>query len=252
VGADGDIGWFAKQLLEVGRVRQDDIRAGRLRHADSIEADQLLHNDPFARLLGLLSQQWRTRAGAAWEVPWRLQCELGHLDVRRIADTPDEVRAAFATGSICRRPARMAEVTVRAANRVVDCYDGQAERVWDGVEEPGLLRARFAEFYGAGTKIASMSVGVLRRDFALPVEPGGDIAVDGNVRRVVRRTGLVTPDDTDDQIRAAARAMNPDDPSALDLGTWVVGSEYCRARRPACSAWSLAERCQKVGVTSSR
>jgi hypothetical protein len=211
--------WLVDQLLRIGCEREDAIRRRVIRHADEALADDLLHHDPFARLLGILSHQHRTQAGKAWEVPWRLQPVLGHLDPQRIISDEQQVRDAFSTGWIARNGTRMATITLSAAKTVLkDPYDGDASNVWDGIEDPVEVYRRFDEFDGAGQKIASMAVSILRRDFRVPIRPGGDIAVDKNVRRVFHRTGLVRPDGDNEEIRNAARVMHPEDPSALDFG----------------------------------
>ena len=106
------------------------------------------------------------------------------------------MREAFASGVVCRaHKRRMAEVTVRAARQVLDSYCGNASRIWSDTRDPREIEGRFRRFHGAGRKIAAMAPAVLRRGFHVSVELGGDIAVDGNVRRVFQRTGLSRPED---------------------------------------------------------
>jgi endonuclease III len=93
-----------------------------------------------------------------------------------------------------------------------------------------------------------MAVSVLRRDFGLPIRAGGEIAVDNNVRRVFRRTGLIERVGKDEDIRTVARRIHPADPSALDLGSWTVGADWCRPRNPQCHSCQLTARCPRVGV----
>jgi hypothetical protein len=143
--------WIAGQIIELGRQREEEIRSGERRHADDEAADRFLHEDSFALLLGILSQQWHSRAGAAGEVPWRLRIALGHLDPHRIAGDGEPLREKF-TSEICRRPGRMAEITVPAARHVIEEYDGKAERVWLGVTDPSDVRRRFRQFYGLGRR----------------------------------------------------------------------------------------------------
>ncbi len=230
------------ELFALTAKRGRALRSGARRFADDPAADKLVREQPFARLLGMLAQQRRTRPGRAWEVPWRLMKELGHLDPRRIAAEEQTVRDVFASGSVRGAPkTRMAEIAVRAARQVIDVYEGDASLVWVTTHDPYEIRSRVRAFYGAGPKIAAMVPALLRYGFGASIGPGGDIAVDVNVARVFCRTGLSASTDGD-AVRAAARRIHPD-PAALDLGAWIVGSEYCRPTDPRCTECPLAVRC---------
>ncbi len=231
-------------LLALGRQREADLQAGVRRHANDPDADRLLHADPFALLLGILAQQHRTIPSEVWEVPWRLKARIGHLDPQRIAREEAPVRDAFASGIVCRAHRdRMAETTLRAAREVVDCYGGDASRVWSDTRDPREIERRFRRFYGAGPKIAAMAPAVLRRGFGASIDPGGDVAVDSNVRRVFQRTGLSLAQDGDAGVRSAATRLTPTDPAGLDLGAWLVGNTWCKRNRPKCLECHLLREC---------
>lgn len=181
VGA-GDAGrlspWIRDQLLVLGGQRAAELRSGARRLADDEQADALLRQDPFAALTGILCQQWRTRAGRAWEVPWRARRVLGHLGPRLIARNTATARRELLAGKAARP--RTIEIIVRAAERVTDAYHGDASAIWAGATSAGITE-QVRQFHGAGPKISQMAPAILAAAFALPVRLDGPIAVDSNV-----------------------------------------------------------------------
>ena len=138
----------------------------------------------------------------------------------------------------------MARITIAAASRVVESYDGDAESIWAGTTDPLEIRRRIREFDGAGPKISAMVPALLWRFFDCDIDEGGPIAVDANVRRVFRRTGLCAiGQGADEDVVIAAERVHRRSPMALDLGTWVVGRRWCRAGIADCGNCRLAARC---------
>ena len=88
---------------------------------------------------------------------------------------------------------------------------------------------------------------ILARDLGKPLRDmsGSDIAYDVHVRRVFLRTGLVERDDVNLMV-AAARALNPDRPGALDLPAWDIGRRWCRPANPDCLACPLNHVCPRL------
>lgn len=221
------------------------------------EADELVHTDAFAFLLGVIFDQG-IQYERAWRAPLDLRERLGHLAPARVVADPEAVRqAVMGPPSLHRYVNNMAAWIVRAASRVIDVYDGDAERIWNDRPTAEVLRARFERFDGIGQKKAAMAVEILERQRGVAIThlEGSDIAFDVHVRRVFLRTGLADRDDRSHMI-ARARRLNPERPGALDYPAWWIGHEWCRPTAPLCGACPLADSCPRlidraIGVSSA-
>lgn len=209
-------------------------------------ADELIRTRPEAFLLGVLFTQG-VPAERAWAGPYQLSRRLGHLDLARLACDESAVAEAFA-----RQPAlhRFVKTVPRwvssAARRVLECYDGHAERIWAPGSHVLDVTARLLEFDGIGPKKAAMAVELLVRQLGVPLEgiECGTVAYDVHVRRVFLRSGLIDRD-TPEEVRRAAAEACPAEPGSLDLGTWLIGRETCRPREPRCDECRLSEVCPR-------
>jgi endonuclease III len=160
------------------------------------------------------------------------------------SEAPSIRRDLRASGVV--RP-RMIEIVVRAAERVATSYSGDAQAIWAAASAREITD-RVRDFYGAGPKISSMAPSIIRAIGGAPAVLDGEIAVDRNVTGVFSRIGIVAGGAAAGDIQGAARALSPDAPGELDLGTWVIGSEICTARNPACYRCPLLPGCRRVGV----
>jgi len=135
---------------------------------------------------------------------------------------------------------------VAAARRVVAEYGGDAGRIWGDQPTAAQLQVRLEEFQGVGQKKAAMAVEILARDLHCPIRglEGSDIAYDVHVRRVFLRAGLAERDDPGVMI-AAARALHPERPGALDMPAWLIGRGWCYPTTPNCHDCPIAVSCPK-------
>jgi uncharacterized HhH-GPD family protein len=235
-------------LVELGRRldAEGDAQVGGS-FTPSADADLLLKTCPEAFLLGVLFTQG-IPAERAWAGPWLLQQRLGHLDLARLAVERDAVDAA-----VCAPPAlhrfkhTLAGWISDAAERLLQCYGGDATRIWAGGLPAAEIAERLAAFSGIGRKKSAMAVEILRRHFGVEMTgpEGGTVAYDVHVRRVFLRTGLAASD-TPDAIAAAARTVYPECPGMLDLPAWLVGRTWCRPTVPLCGECPLASGCPKL------
>ena len=135
-------------------------------------ADQVLTDDPFALLLGmLLDQQYRMED--AFKGPHKLVTRLGHLDPGRIAAMdPEEFKElASQPPAIHRFPGSMA-TKVQAVAQIVDTqYDGDVTRLWTDAETGAALLRRVQELPGFGKQKAQIFVALLAKQ--LGVRPDG-------------------------------------------------------------------------------
>ena len=221
------------------------------------ESDELIRGDGFAFLLGVIFDQG-IRYERAWRAPLDLKRRLGYLDPTRIAAHPEAVHRAVAEPPALHRYVNnLPSWIVLAARRVLDDYDGDAERIWNDRPTAEQLRRRLERFQGIGQKKAAMAVEILERQRGVEIThlQGSDIAFDVHVRRVFLRTGVAEHDDQRHMIQRA-RLLNPERPGALDYPAWWIGHEWCRPSEPACPACPITEACPKLigqaaGVSST-
>lgn len=138
-----------------------------------------------------------------------------------------------------------------AGRYMVEHYDGDARRIWNGVDVP-TARERLNEIPGIGPALADMTVLILVRNYGLL---GGKAALkelrpklDMQVRRVFLRTGLVQLNASDEDHFAVAQQLSSKYPAALDAPAWEIGSKYCKPQNPKCDECPLASRCPSRGI----
>jgi uncharacterized HhH-GPD family protein len=214
---------------------------------DLPEADCLVKASPEAFLLGVLFTQG-VPAERAWAGPYLLRERLGHLDLHALSAERDAVDEA-----VCRPPAlhrfkhTMAGWISDAAQRLLECWDGDASRIWAPGSTAIEVTERLSQFRGIGRKKAAMTVEILTRHFGVQIAglECGSVAYDTQVRRVFLRTGLVDRDTPAHIADAAARAC-PAAPGHLDLPAWLIGRQWCHPRRPECEECRLAGVCPRL------
>jgi endonuclease III len=135
---------------------------------------------------------------------------------------------------------------VRAAQRVLDRYGGDASTIWSDNPTADDLQRRFDDFVGIAQKKAAMAVEILERDLGVPIRnlERSDIAYDVHIRRVFLRSQLADRDERDTLI-TVARQLHPDRPGELDLPAWLIGRGWCHAGVPDCASCPLTEVCPK-------
>jgi uncharacterized HhH-GPD family protein len=232
---------FGDELAAAGAVQVGSA------FTDLPEADALVKSSPEAFLLGVLFTQG-VPAERAWAGPWLLSRRLGHLDLARLASEREAVDAA-----VCARPAlhrfkhTIAGWVSDAAQRVLECWDGDASRIWTGSPSAIEVMERLSAFRGIGRKKAAMAVEILSRHFGVRIADlqGGTVAYDVQVRRVFLRSGLIETD-SPAAVAAAAAAGAPKAPGSLDLPTWLVGRQWCHPARPDCAHCRIGDVCPRL------
>jgi endonuclease III len=187
----------------------------------------------------------------AVEAPVLLEKRLGHLDAGLIAKMGErQLQLAISKPKALHRFPNVTARWVKAdCQLLVEKYGGRAENVWSDRPSAKELEKRFREFSGISQKKGSMAVNALIRDYGIEIgdKSGIDVSYDIHVRRVFLRSGLVKRDSEKDMV-AVARRLNPKYPGALDLPAWRVGSQYCHFRDPACKLCVLSGVCPKLQV----
>jgi endonuclease-3 len=247
-GTDRAAALVAAELVAYG---EELAVAGDAQVGDSFtdipEADALVKASPEAFLIGALFTQG-VPAERAWAGPYLLSQRLGHLDLVRLASEREAVDEA-----VCSRPAlhrfkhTVAGWVSDAAARLLECYEGDASRIWAEGSTAIEVMERLARFSGIGRKKAAMAVEILSRHFDVPIlgMECGTVAYDVQVRRVFLRSGLVERD-TPAAIEEAAAHACPAAPGRLDLPAWLIGRQWCHPRRPDCEACRLGGVCPRL------
>ena len=209
-------------------------------------ADELIRSSPEAFVLGVLFTQG-IPAERAWAGPYLLSQRLGHLDLRRLAEHPEEVDEALGrTPALHRFRHTLPRWISAAASRLLHEYAGDASHIWAPGSSVAEVSERLSAFEGIGRKKAAMAVEILGSAFGVELEGAdcGTVAYDVQVRRVFLRSGLVDAD-TPEAVRRAAALACPEAPGSLDLATWLVGRDTCRPRRPRCDECRLGAVCAR-------
>jgi len=176
-------------------------------------ADQVLTDDPFALLVGMmLDQQYPMEH--AFRGPAKVRDRFGTLDPARIAAAdPEEFAALCSTPpAIHRFPGSMSARLQELARLVEERYDGHAERLWAEAASGTDLLARVMALPGFGRQKAQIFVALLAKQ--LGVRPDGWEAAVGayaeegyrSVADVVDETSLQKVREYKKQQKAAARA----------------------------------------------
>ena len=158
--------------------------------AQDADADALLDRDPLALLIGmLLDQQFpmeRAFAGPAL-IAQRLGVTV--LDARELAQYDPEALVQVFRGppAVHRYPGSMAARVQALAAAVVERYDGDASRLWSGVEDGQELFRRLADLPGYGTQKAQIFTALLGKQRGV-TPPGWREAAGGYGEEGVHRS----------------------------------------------------------------
>lgn len=139
--------------------------------AQQPEADQLLVDNPFALLVGMLLDQ-QIPMEVAFGGPKKIADRIGGFDARVIADHDAEEFAALCsqTPAIHRFPGSMAKRVQALAQVIVDEYDGDAAAVWsDGDDGKEVLR-RLKALPGFGEQKAKIFLALLGKQYGVTPE----------------------------------------------------------------------------------
>jgi uncharacterized HhH-GPD family protein len=194
--------------------RQNEPMTSALWLTGDADTDQLLSDDPFALLVGmLLDQQYPMEQ--AFAGPRKIRDRMGTLDPRAIADAdPDEfVTMATTPPAIHRYGRSMAGRVQAVARAVVDDYDGDVARIWTTPgatgEAPGGAEVleRLQALPGFGKQKAQIFVALLGKQRGVTPagwrEAAGHYGDEGSFRSIAD----VTSADTMAKVREFKKAQ---------------------------------------------
>jgi uncharacterized HhH-GPD family protein len=177
-------------------------------------ADELLAEDPFALLVGMLLDQ-QIPMEKAFKGPKVIQERLGHLDPRRIAemDTEEFVAIASKPPAIHRFPGSMARRVQDLARYLVEHYDGDVSKIWSDGDGKTVLK-RLKELPGFGDQKARIFLALLGKQMGIQPEgwreAAGAYGEDGarrSVADVVDARSLAEVREFKKTTKAAAKSM---------------------------------------------
>ncbi|GAB18941.1 hypothetical protein GOEFS_070_00250 [Gordonia effusa NBRC 100432] len=151
----------------------------KLQIAQEPSADELLSNDPFALLTGmLLDQQFPMER--AFAGPAKIRDRFGSMEPAAIAATEPEAFADLCSTppAIHRYGRSMAGRVQQLAQAIVDDYDGDTASLWTGAKTGDELFARLRALPGFGDQKAKIFVALLAKQ--LDVKPAGWTKVAGD------------------------------------------------------------------------
>lgn len=145
---------------------------GALPYTADSTANELIGNDPFALLVGLLLHQ-QVPTEWAFAGPARISERVDEFGAASISemDVADLIAAFSKTPAVHRFPAAMAKRVYELSRHLVDHYDGDAATIWSDVDEATALRKRIEALPGFGTYKARILIGILGANF--DVTPSG-------------------------------------------------------------------------------
>ncbi|MCM1012067.1 MULTISPECIES: HhH-GPD-type base excision DNA repair protein [unclassified Brevibacterium] len=154
------------------------------------KSDELLAEDPFALLTGMLLDQ-QVPMEVAFAGPAKLAERLGRLDVAEIAEmNPDDFLEKFAEKpAVHRFPKSMAARVQKLAEAIVDDYDGDTAAIWTRGEPTGVeVLKRLKSLPGFGEQKAKIFLALLGKQFGLTApgwrEAAGVYGEDGSRRSI--------------------------------------------------------------------
>ena len=141
-------------------------------------ADELLATDPLALLIGMLLDQ-QVPMEKAFHSPYDLKERLGgRLDAAEIASMDGAALVAVFRGppALHRYPASMAGRTQELCRTLVERYDGDAARVWEGAESGAELFADLRALPGFGEQKARIFTALLAKRMGVTPPGWEDVA----------------------------------------------------------------------------
>ncbi len=205
------------------------------------EADELLndlHHHPHAFVLACVMDR-QIKAERAWLIPYRISQKLGTFEISELQKlTRAQVRRLMTKPEPLHRFVNtMSDNFHDAVARICETYAGNAANIWRDAPPSANVVYRFLEFRGVGRKIATMAANLLVRHLKIPLRDyySVDVSVDVQVRRVLRRLGLIAPDDSDDRIIYRVRGLVPEFPGIIDSPAWEIGRTWCRPVARDCA-----------------
>jgi len=212
------------------------------------DLDWDIENYPYAFVLSCIMDR-QIKAERAWQIVFKVCQEIGSFDFEDLAKlSEEEIKDIFNRKRLHRFNNMMAHYFYVAIKKIHEKYNNDAGKIWKECDSVKIVKKRFEEFAGIGPNIANMAVNALYRELKIPFkDPENiDVKVDVHVKRVLKRTGIVSINASDEEIRIKAKQLCPEFPGKLDWAAWRIGQDYCQKSQPNCSLCPLTDYCSKI------
>jgi len=174
------------------------------------EADELLGRSPLAALVGmLLDQQIPMEWAFAGPYTITRRLDAHDLDAHEIAAYEPEAFAALlsAKPAVHRYPGSMAKRIQQLCQYLVEHYDGDAAKVWEGTETGAELLRRLRELPGFGTQKAQIFLALLGKQLGVRPEGWRESAGSYGEAESFRSVADITGPESLTKVRAHKREM---------------------------------------------
>ena len=195
-----------------------------------------LENYPHAFVLACLMDK-KIKAERAWAIPYKIYKELKSFDIYKLKEKgKGYYKDLFNKNKFHIFNNDMAQVFYNGICRIIDKYEGKANKIWNDNPSSATVVYRFLEFDGCGIKIATMAANILARQFKIPMKDyySIDISPDVHIRRVLYRLGFIEKNAKVERVIYKARELNPEYPGLIDYLCWEIGKNYCKPKFKDC------------------
>ncbi|MBA3527957.1 MAG: Fe-S cluster assembly protein HesB [Propionibacteriaceae bacterium] len=178
-------------------------------------ADALLSNDPNALLIAMVLDQ-QVPMEKAFSGPAVIAARMGGtFDVAAIAAMGEDEFIALCSErpAVHRFPGAMAKRVRQVCQRLVDEYEGSADKLWGGAQTGDELKAALARLPGFGDQKAAIFTALLGKQGGVTppgwrqaAEPYGDDGSFSSVADIVDAESLQKVRATKQAVKAAAKA----------------------------------------------
>jgi uncharacterized HhH-GPD family protein len=179
------------------------------------EANELLLRSPLALLIGMVLDQ-QVPLEWAFTAPYELVKRLGHEpDAHELAEYDPEELVKIFTGppALHRFPKANAKRVQEVCRLLVERYDGDPARLWNGARTGQELFKRVSELPGFGKQKAQIMVALLGKQYGVQPKGWREAAGEFGVARSYKSVADITDEaslakvrDYKKQMKAAARA----------------------------------------------
>lgn len=214
------------------------------------ESDTLL-NDlqrfPHAFVLGCLMNR-QSNAQKTWMIPFKVKEAINGFDLTELYQLSlDEVMTIFFQNKLHRLHNRMAKIFYLAVDRINHIYQGDASKIWEKTPSSATVVRRFLEFFGCGPRMASNTTNILYRDFKIPLKDrySIDVSPDRQLKKVLKRTGLVSKYAKPEEYIYLARELHPEYPGVFDMACHEIAVKWCKSGKVLCHECYLNKICPK-------
>lgn len=237
-------------MIEIGYQQLNGVKV-EIPFTKNQEWDKLLNdieNHSHLFVLGCVADK-QIKAQRAWSIPMEIGEVIGSFDFEDFAKLKlSDYIELFEINKYHRFNSIVGKQFYQAVGKIQSEYDGIANQIWKTANNSAQIFGRFLQFDGIGQKIASMAVNILVRHFKEPISDLQwiDVSPDRHVIRVFKRSGLIRPDASKEEIIWKAKELNPKYPGVFDISTFTVGKNYCKPTNPNCSDCILTNECEKL------